>query len=81
MIYRPYLYGMELKNQLKSMVGQDTSVNQSPTLRAKLIKVSDSKCTWEVVPGIYNKSRGIDKVGTKFTLPLWISGNCFWGMV
>ena len=77
---RPYLYGMEIKNQLKSMVGQETAVNQSPTLRAKLIKVYDTNCLWEVVPGMYNKTRGIDMVGAKFLLPMYISGNCFWGV-
>jgi hypothetical protein len=72
---------MELKNQLEAMVGQEASVNSSPTLRAKLIKVLDSKCMWEVVEGPWaSKDKVFHKIGTKFTLPMWISGNCFWGV-
>jgi hypothetical protein len=77
-----YLYDMELKNQLEAMVGQEASVNSSPTLRAKLIKVLDNgKCMWEVVEGPWRSSdQFFHKIGTKFTLPMWISGNCFWGV-
>lgn len=60
---------------LEKMVGQEASVNQSPTLRAKLVSV-DKFCVWEVTPNHY----GNNHVGERFTLPLWISENCFWGV-
>ena len=63
---------------LEKMIGQVASVNNSPTLNAKLISVGN-KCVWEVVPSIYS-DRGNDKVGTQFSLPLWISENCFYGV-
>ena len=71
---------MELKTQLEAMVGQEASVNNSPTLRAKLIKVLDNgKCMWEITPSHYN-DKGNEFVGNTFHLPMWISGNCFWGV-
>jgi hypothetical protein len=47
-------------------------------LSAKLISVGN-KCVWEVTPNRYGE-RGNNRVGEKFTLPAWISGNCFWGV-
>jgi hypothetical protein len=69
---------MEIKVMLESMVGQEASVNQSPTLRAKLVSV-DKFCVWEVTPSHYG-DKGNDKVGTQFGLPLWISDHCFHGV-
>jgi hypothetical protein len=73
---------MEIKVMLEKMVGQEASVNSSPTRRAKLIKVLDNgKCMWEVVEGPWRSSdQFFHKIGTKFTMPMWISGNCFWGV-
>ena len=34
---------------LKAVIGKDVSENRSPTLRAKLIKVNKTTCTFEVV--------------------------------
>ena len=63
---------------LKQMVGQIASVNSSPTLCAKLVSVGN-KCIWEVVPSRYD-DRNNHRVGEQFSLPAWISGNCFWGV-
>jgi hypothetical protein len=76
---------MEIKVMLESMIGQEASVNQSPTLRAKLVEIYKTKytnntiCEWEITPNHYG-DKGNDYVGVKFTLPLSISGNCFWGV-
>ena len=64
---------------LEEMIGQVASVNTSPTLSAKLINVGFFGCMWEVTPNRYGE-RGNNRVGEKFTLPAWISGNCFWGV-
>lgn len=63
---------------LENMIGQVASVNTSPTLNAKLISVGN-KCVWEVTPSRYG-DRNNNRVGEKFTLPLWVSENCFWGV-
>ena len=63
---------------LEKMVGQVASVNSSPTLSAKLISVGN-KCVWEVTPNRYGDKNN-NRVGEQFTLPAWISGNCFWGV-
>ena len=64
---------------LESMIGQEASVNQSPTLSAKLINVGLFVCKWEVIPNRYS-DRGNEYVGETFFQPLSISGNCFWGV-
>jgi hypothetical protein len=69
---------MEIKVMLEKMVGQVASVNNSPTLSAKLISVGN-KCVWEVTPNHYGDKNN-NRVGEQFTLPAWISGNCFWGV-
>jgi hypothetical protein len=80
MLYLPSNKGyMMMKNELMKLVGQEASVNQSPTLRAKLVAVHNTFCTWEVVSGMYNK-RNDDKVGNKFSLSHNISENCFYGV-
>ena len=70
---------MMMKNELMKLVGQEASVNQSPTLRAKLVAVHNTFCTWEVVSGLYSK-RNEDKVGSKFSLSHNVSENCFYGI-
>jgi hypothetical protein len=47
-------------------------------LSAKLISVGN-KCVWEVTPNRYG-DRNNNRVGERFSLPAWISGNCFWGV-
>jgi hypothetical protein len=70
---------MEIKVMLESMVGQVASVNNSPTLSAKLINVGFFGCMWEVTPNRYG-DRGNEYIGETFYQPLSISGNCFWGV-
>jgi hypothetical protein len=80
---------MEIKVFLESMIGQEASVNQSPTLRAKLVRIYETKytnsstqstvCEWEVTPNHYG-DRGNEFVGRKFNLPLLISECCFIGV-
>jgi hypothetical protein len=69
---------MEIKVMLEQMVGQVASVNNSPTLSAKLISVGN-KCVWEVTPNRYGE-RGNEHIGETFIQSLNISGNCFWGV-
>jgi hypothetical protein len=69
---------MEIKVMLEKMVGQVASVNNSPTLSAKLISVGN-KCVWEVTPNRYGE-RGNEHIGETFIQSLNISGNCFWGV-
>jgi len=69
---------------LGEMVGQVASVNNSPTLRARLVEVYEDTtgktiCCWEVTSNHYS-DKGNEYVGTQFYLPLSISGNCFWGV-
>jgi hypothetical protein len=75
---------MEIKVMLEKMVGQVASVNQSPTLNARLVEVYEDNtgktiCCWEVTPNRYGGT-GNEYVGTQFYLPLNISENCFWGV-
>jgi hypothetical protein len=75
---------MEIKVMLEEMVGQEASVNQSPTLSARLVEVYKSNtgntvCCWEVTPNKYS-DKGNIHVGEQFFLPLHISENCFWGV-
>ena len=63
---------------LENMVGQIASVNQSPTLSAKLISVGN-KCVWEVAPSRYG-DKSNHRVGEQFELDIWTSDRCFWGV-
>jgi hypothetical protein len=74
-----YLYDMGKKEILKSLVGKEASVNYSPTLRAKLVKVNKLNCTWEVVASPYS-NRGLEKIGNKFHLNLFLSDMAFFGV-
>ena len=73
-----YLSIIEIKVMLKKLIGKEASVNQSPTLNAKLVSVGKS-CVWEVTPNKYS-NRGNECVGKTFSLPLSISENCFYGV-
>ena len=64
---------------LEKMIGQVASVNTSPTLSAKLVKVGAFGCLWEVVSNKYG-DRGNQHIGETFFQPLYISCNCFWGV-
>lgn len=69
---------------LVKMVGEVTSENFSPTLRAKLVSVNEYEgmCTMEVVPSPYVSmvQGGLlnnDKVGTLYQAPVYRIWNAF----
>ena len=63
--------------ELKSVIGKDTSQNQSPTCRGKLIKVGKVYSTFESVPSPYAKFTKPELVGVKYPVPNWIAWNSF----
>jgi hypothetical protein len=63
---------------LEQMIGQITSVNQSPTLCAKLVSVG-KYCVWEVAPSRYG-DKSNHRVGEQFELDIWTSDRCFFGV-
>jgi hypothetical protein len=70
---------MEIKVMLEQMVGQVASVNQSPTLSAKLLWVVGNRCVWEVAPSRYG-DKSNHHVGEQFELDIWTSDRCFFGV-
>ena len=64
-------------SELKSVIGKDVSQNQSPTCRAKLIKVGKVYSTFESVPSPYAKFTNSEDVGIKYKVPNWIAWNSF----
>lgn len=71
---------MQMENkiyQLKEVIGKDISQNQSPTCRAKLIKVGKVYSTFESVPSPYDKFPKPEFVGVKYKVPNWIAWNSF----
>jgi len=71
-------------NELMTMLGETTSENFSPTLRAKLVKVNEKTgvCTMEVVesPYVSMKTMGSlnnDRVGEKYKAPVYRIWNAF----
>jgi len=63
-------------SELKAVIGKDTSQNQSPTLRAKLIKVGKANCLFEAVQSPYVKEKQ-PKVGVQYKVPNPIAWNSF----
>ena len=70
--------------ELMTMIGETTSENFSPTLRAKLVKVNKKTgvCTMEVVESPYTSMRTMgslneDKVGEKYEAPVYRIWNAF----
>ena len=61
---------------LKSVIGQVVSQNFSPTLSARLVKVTPKGCTFESVQSEY-RNYPADKVGVIFTEAVETSWNCF----
>jgi len=62
--------------ELKSVVGNETSENHSPTLRGKLIKVNKTTCTFEVVQSPY-RSGDESKIGQRYLVPISWAWNAF----
>ncbi len=61
---------------LKAVIGKETSENRSPTLRAKLVKVNKTTCTFEVVQSPY-RSGDESKIGQRYLVPTSWSWNAF----
>jgi hypothetical protein len=71
-------------SELMTMIGEVTSENFSPTLRAKLVSINEltGDCTMEVVesPYVSMKTMGSlneDKVGTRYKAPVYRIWNAF----
>ena len=62
--------------ELKSVVGNETSENHSPTLRGKLVKVNKTTCTFEVVQSPY-RSGDESKIGQRYLVPISWAWNAF----
>jgi hypothetical protein len=63
--------------ELKSVIGETTSQNQSPTLRAELVLVDNVYCTFKVVTPLYNSNKGISEVGKLYNVPTEYAWNAF----
>ena len=64
--------------ELREVVGKTVSFNDSPTLRAKLIKVNKRTCILEVAPTEFPIFSNVDKhIGKKFKAPLEYTWNAF----
>ena len=64
-------------NELKQVIGKDTSQNQSPTCRARLVSVGKSNCIFESVPSLYGQHPKPEFVGVRYKIPNWIAWNSF----
>jgi len=62
--------------ELKSVIGQEVSQNQSPTLRGKLLKVNKCNCIFEVVKSPYRT--GVEnRIGQRYLVPTEYAWNAF----
>ena len=62
--------------ELKTKIGWETSQNQSPTLRGKLIKVNKKTCKFEVVKSPY-RSGDESRIGETYLVPITYAWNAF----
>jgi hypothetical protein len=63
-------------SDLKSVIGKDVSQNQSPTLRAKLIKVGKVNCVFESIQSDYVEYDQ-SKIGVQYKVPTQRAWNSF----
>ena len=70
--------------ELMTVIGEVTSENFSPTLRAKLVSINElsGDCTMEVVPSPYvsmvqMSALNEDKVGMRYEAPVYRIWNAF----
>jgi hypothetical protein len=63
-------------SDLKSVIGKDVSQNQSPTLRAKLIKVGKVNCVFESIQSDYVEYDQ-SKIGVQYKVPTQRAWNAF----
>ncbi len=66
-------------SDLKKVIGKKVSQNQSPTLVAKLVKVSKVNCVFESVESDYKSTIGLVgyKVGVQYKVPTQYAWNSF----
>jgi hypothetical protein len=67
---------MNIIEDLKTVIGKETSENRSPTLRAKLVKINETTCTFEVVQSPYRTGEE-NKIGRRYNVPIAYSWNAF----
>lgn len=67
---------MDKINELKTVVGKEISQNNSPTLRAKLIKVGKTYCLFESVQSPYVEYKQ-PLVGVQYKVPTEYAWNAF----
>jgi hypothetical protein len=66
----------KLREELIAVIGETTSENRSPTLRAKLIRVNKRNCTFEVVKSPY-RCGDESRIGERYKVPIAYSWNAF----
>ena len=64
----------DLKNDLVGVVGKEVSQNQSPTLRAKLVKINKVNCTFESVANTYSWN---GTIGKRYLVPIQYAWNAY----
>ena len=63
--------------ELKAVIGKETSQNFSPTCRGKLLKVNKVYSLFESVQSPYNKNTKPESVGVLYKVPNSIAWNSF----
>jgi hypothetical protein len=63
-------------SELKEVIGKETSQNQSPTLRAKLVKVGKANCVFESVQSPYVREKQ-SNIGVQYKVPNSFAWNSF----
>ena len=65
------------REELKAVIGKETSQNFSPTCRGKLLKVNKVYSLFESVPSLYIKNPKPGSVGVLYKVPNSIAWNSF----
>jgi hypothetical protein len=65
------------REELKAVIGKETSQNFSPTCRGKLLKVNKVYSLFESVPSPYVKNPKQGSVGVLYKVPNSIAWNSF----
>jgi len=73
---------MSKVEELKSVIGKEVSENFSPTLRAKLLAIDETRgvCIMEVVPSPYEGSWAAEQnhtAGHRYERPIYAVDNAF----
>ncbi len=65
------------REELKAVIGKETSQNFSPTCRGKLLKVNKVYSLFESVPSPYVKNPKPESIGVLYKVPNSIAWNSF----